>query len=131
MFTKHVLIAKSVVTLLIGALFGYAIAGNVARDAARGRALTKDAYVADFERFKAKLETSEVPTPVAIVSGVVMALGAFGIYELLALGLAKAIGAVAVRLGEESRWRRPDSADRQLLVTPARRRVRDRASSNG
>src|SRR6266550_2712713 len=100
MFTKHVLIAKSVVTLLIGALFGYAIAGNVARDAARGRALTKDAYVADFERFKAKLETSEVPTPVAIVSGVVMALGAFGIYELLALGLAKAIGAVAGRLGE-------------------------------
>ncbi len=99
MFTKHVLIAKSVVTLLIGALFGYAIAGNVARDAARGRALTKDAYVADFERFKAKLETSEVPTPVAIVSGVVMALGAFGIYELLALGLAKAIGAVAGRLG--------------------------------
>src|SRR5438034_7357502 len=62
MFTKHVLIAKSVVTLLIGALFGYAIAGNVARDAARGRALTKDAYVADFERFKAKLERSEEHT---------------------------------------------------------------------
>ena len=34
--TKYVLIAKS-----------------MARDAARGRALTKDAYIADFERFKA------------------------------------------------------------------------------
>ena len=51
--TKYVLIAKSVVTLLLGVLFGYAIGGSMARDAARGRALTKDAYIADFERFKA------------------------------------------------------------------------------
>ena len=98
--TKYVLIAKSVVTLLLGLLFGYAIGGSMARDADRGRALTKDAYIADFERFKAKLETKDIPTSISIISGVVMTLGTFGICELLAFGLAKGIGAVAGRRSE-------------------------------
>ncbi len=101
MSTQHVLIAKGVVTLLLGVLFGYAIGGSLARDAARGRALTRDEYIADFERFKAKLESKEAPMSISILSGVVMTLGTFGIYELLALGLAKVIGAVAGRGGEE------------------------------
>jgi len=94
MAREHQVGARVIVAAVLGALLGYAIGVSTQNDAARGKALTMKAYVADFDRYKAKLETSDMPMPVALISGVIVVAGLFGVYELLALGLSKALAAL-------------------------------------
>lgn len=102
MFQKHVLIAKAIIVVAIGLLVGYALGVSFANDVAKSRVVTMEEYVADFERYKADLESSDIPMPGAIVIGVVMVFGAFSIYELLAFGVAKGLAAVGGRRASSS-----------------------------
>ncbi len=98
MFKNHLISAKAIILLSVGVLVGHAIGRSLASDAAQGRSLTMKQYIADFDAHKAKLTSSEIPMPAAIIAGVVMLLGTFGAYELLALGLAKVFAAAERRL---------------------------------
>ncbi len=95
MSQKQLLLAKAIIGLLIGLVVGYAVGVSLAKDAAKGRALTMEQYVADFQRHKADLESSAIPMPAAVVIGVLMVFGAFALYEGLSYGLAKGFAAVA------------------------------------
>jgi hypothetical protein len=97
---EHRVGARVIVAVVLGALLGYAIGASTKSDAERGRALTMKEYIADFDHHKAKLETSEVPMAVALISGVIMVAGLFGVYELLAFGLGKALAAVTRGSGD-------------------------------
>jgi len=94
MAREHQVGARVIVAVVLGALLGYAIGISTEHDVARGKGLTMKEYVADFDHYKAKLETSGMPMAVALISGVIMVAGLFGVYELLALGLGKALAAV-------------------------------------
>ena len=94
MSREHQVGARVIVAVLLGALLGYAIGTSTKSDAERGKALTMKEYVADFDRHKAKLESSEMPMAVALISGVIMVAGVLGVYELLAFGLGKALAVV-------------------------------------
>jgi hypothetical protein len=95
---KHLLIAKLVVAIIAGLAVGYGVGVSLQHEAAKGRALTMDQYVADFQRYKGNLESSEIPMAVSLVLGTLMVCGAFALYELFALGVAKAINAFAPSL---------------------------------
>ena len=74
---------------ILGAALGYAVDVSLLRDAERGRQLTMDAYLADFQQHKADLENSGGPMGLYVVVCVVMALGLFGVYEGLGFALGK------------------------------------------
>jgi len=92
---KPLLIAKIVVALIAGLAVGYGVGVSLRHEAAKGRALTMDQYVADFHRYKGNLESSETPMAVSLVLGTLMICGAFALYELFALGVAKGITVIA------------------------------------
>ena len=94
------LVAKGTVVLLIGLAVGYAVGVSTAHDVERGRVLTLKTYAADFEHYKAKLESSGIPMAGSLLIGVVFALATFASYEFLSLGLAKAISAVDRRTSQ-------------------------------
>jgi hypothetical protein len=91
---KHLLIAKIAVGILAGLAVGYGVGISLQHDAVKGRALTMEQYVADFQRYKGNLESSEIPMPVALVFGTFMVCGAFALYEVFALGLARIVSPV-------------------------------------
>ena len=80
------LIARLIVVILLGLATGYAVGKSVAKDAARGHELTLKQYIADFESHKEDLVSSDMPMWLAIISGVLMIVVFFGVYELLVLG---------------------------------------------
>jgi hypothetical protein len=88
------LFAKGSVVLLAGLALGYAVGISAAQDAERGRELTLKAYIADFEHYKAKLQSARIPMVGSLLAGVAFAVATFLSYELLALALAKAVIAV-------------------------------------
>ena len=89
--------AKIIVALVLGALLGYAVGKSLHSDAERGKALTLKQYVADFESHKENLVSSDTPMAATVVMGVIMVGLALAFYELLALGVAKVLLAVAPR----------------------------------
>ena len=91
---EHAVVARVIVVLLLGVLLGYGLDTSLKGDAERGKELTMKQYVADFDRYKAKLEKSDMPLAVALVSGVIMVTILFGVYELLAFGLGKGLAAM-------------------------------------
>jgi len=93
----HMIGARVVVALLLGALFGYAVGNSLNNDAERGKTLTLKQYVADFESHKEKLVSSDAPMVVAVVMGMIMVALLFAVYEVLAFGVAKGLHAVAPR----------------------------------
>ena len=95
------LVAKGTIALVAGLALGYAVGVSLAHDSEKGRALTMKVYIADFERHKADLESSQVPTWVALLAGVCITFATFLGYELLAFGLTKAIVAVDRRTSGE------------------------------
>lgn len=97
MLQKQLLVAKMFIALAVALVVGYAVGVSTAQDAERGRSLTLKAYIADFERHKANLESSDMPMAAAVVAGVIMVVGTFGLYELLAFGLVKGYHAVRGR----------------------------------
>lgn len=86
--------ARVIVALLLGIATGYGVGKSLAKDAAEGRALTLETYIADFEHHKEELSKSAMPMGVAIVSGIVMIVVVFGVYEVLVLGVDKLLEAV-------------------------------------
>jgi len=66
------IVARLIVTVLMGIGFGYFFGASVARDAARGRALTLKEYIADFESHKKALVKSEVPMWGALLTMVIL-----------------------------------------------------------
>lgn len=93
----HVFGAKVIVALVLGALVGYAVGNSLANDAERGRTLTLKQYVADFDSYKEELASSNTPMGAAVVIGMIMVATVFGVYELLAFGLGKALAAIGGR----------------------------------
>ena len=85
------LIARLIVVILLGLVTGYAAGKSVAKDAATGRELTLKQYIADFEKHKEELVSSDMPMWLAIISGVLMIVVLFGVYELLVLGADKVL----------------------------------------
>ena len=88
------LIARLIVVILLGVATGYAVGKSVAKDAATGRELTLKQYIADFESHKEELVSSDMPMWLALISGVLMIVVLFGVYELLVLAADKALRAV-------------------------------------
>ena len=97
MSRQHIVGAKVIVALLFGALLGYAMGVSVRAEAERGKDLTLKQYVAGFDRYKAKLENGDMPMAGALVAGVIMVAGMFGVYELFAFGLGKALARLTRR----------------------------------
>jgi len=93
----HMIGARVIVALLLGALVGYAIGNSLQSDAERGKSLTLKQYVADFESYKEKLVSSDTPMAATVVMGMIMVALVFAGYELLAFGVGKVLQAVAPR----------------------------------
>jgi uncharacterized membrane-anchored protein YhcB (DUF1043 family) len=87
------IVARIIVALLLGIAMGYAIGTSLASDAARGRALTMKDYVANFDTYKAKLESGS-PMAAMILAGVFLALVMFALYELLVWGVDRLLAAL-------------------------------------
>jgi amino acid transporter len=87
-------IGRSITVAIIGVALGYAIGLSVNRDAERGKALTREAYIAQFDAHKAQLEKSGGPMPLYVIIGVIMCVGVFGVYEGLSWGAERAISAL-------------------------------------
>lgn len=87
-------IAKGTIALVVGLAVGYGVGLSLAHDAAKGRALTLDQYMADFKIHKTDLESSAMPMGLSLLSGVVLVFAVFGLYELLAVGLARVLVAL-------------------------------------
>lgn len=88
------MVARMIVGVLLGLLTGYAMGKALAGDAERGGNLTLKEYIADFERHKGELVSSEMPMAVAVLSGLILLLGCLGVYELLAFAVDKALAAL-------------------------------------
>jgi len=89
--------ARIVVALVLGALVGYAVGQSLHNDAERGKTLTLKQYVADFEKHKEDLVSSETPMAATIVMGMIMVALLFGVYEVLVFGVGKAFQALTGR----------------------------------
>jgi amino acid transporter len=87
-------IGRSLIVTIIGLTLGYAIGLSVNRDAERGKALTREAYVAQFDEHKAHLEKSGGPMPLYVIIGVVMSVALFGVYEGLSWGAERVVTAL-------------------------------------
>jgi len=93
--SRNVIIGKIIVILILGSLAGYFAEMSARADYEKGKSLTREAYLADYDKYRAELTDSE-PSPVAfavLVSLLVM-LAAFGLYELA----GKVLGAVIGRI---------------------------------
>jgi hypothetical protein len=88
------LVAKGTIALVVGLALGYAIGVSLAHDSEEGRALTMKTYIADFESHKAKLEHSQMPMWGSLLAGVCFTFATFLTYELLVIGVTKAIVAI-------------------------------------
>jgi len=86
--TRHTLGAKVLVVLLAGIVLGYAVSVDLNEDVERGRALTMDQYVSEFEHHKYELESSGIDMAFGVFFGIVFTAAIFGSYELLAFVLA-------------------------------------------
>ena len=85
------LIARLIVMILIGIATGYAVGKSLAADAATGRELTLKEYIADFDRHKQELIDSDISMGMSLFVGVLMIVVLLGVYELLVLGVNKAL----------------------------------------
>jgi hypothetical protein len=106
--TSRVILSKAIVILLSGVAFGYAIIKDSARDFARGTALTKEAYLADFEHYRAALLAKEPNVALYLVVAVGMVGMLFGLYEALSRLVAWALTKPPFQLWPEDRPPMPE-----------------------
>lgn len=93
--------ARLIVVILSGLVAGYFFGASVASDAARGRALTLKAYIADFESHRRALLKGDVPMWAALLTMVVLMLAFVGVYELLVAAVDRVLRALDRRRGED------------------------------
>ena len=88
------IVARVIVAILLGLVIGYAAGVSVHDDVATGRALTLKEYIADFEHHKQELIDSGTSMAAMLLGGVIFLIALLGVYELLALGVEKALAVV-------------------------------------
>jgi hypothetical protein len=86
--------ARIIVAVLLGFILGVAVGRRAAHEAARGRDLTLKAYVDNFEGYKKELAGQNVPMVAAVIMGVLAVVLCLGVYELLVLGVDRALAAL-------------------------------------
>lgn len=93
--TRNVLIGKLVFIAVFAAVTGYFIKRDVAADYEKGRALTREAYIAAFEQHKVELMQEQYPVAVWVVGVGFLAFALFGLYEAVGRGVGWVVGKVA------------------------------------
>jgi hypothetical protein len=88
------LIGRVIAATIMGAALGYGVGLSINRDAERGKALTREAYIAQFDEQKAQLEKTGGPLAVYVIAVVIMSLALFGAYEGLSWGAERAVAAL-------------------------------------
>ena len=89
---SRMVLARLLVTLVIGLLIGVAVAKSLEADAAKGRSLTMKEYVEEFDSHKQKLTQGEMPLGASIFVVTLMVMVALGLYEALVFGVEKLLG---------------------------------------
>lgn len=89
---SRMLLARILVTLVIGLLIGVAVAKSLEADAARGRSLTMKEYIEEFDSHKQKLTEGEMPLGASIFVVTLMVMVSLGLYELMVFGVEKLLG---------------------------------------
>lgn len=95
----RMLLARLIVTLVIGLLIGVAAAKSLEADAAKGKSLTMKEYIEEFDSHKEELRQGEMPLGAAIFVVTLMVMVAIGMYELLVFGADRLLGMVYRRPG--------------------------------
>ena len=94
---SRMVLARILVTLVIGLLIGVAVAKSLEADATRGRSLTMKEYIEEFDSHKEKLTAGEMPLGASIFVVTLMVMVALGLYELLVFGVDKLLGLLGRR----------------------------------
>jgi hypothetical protein len=89
---SNVYIGKILLLFLFSALFAFLVSSSEEEDNVKGRQLTKEEYMANYENYKADL-TDE---PISVVFGTIVFMLAFtfffGLYELLGIAFGRVVG---------------------------------------
>jgi len=107
---SRMVLARLLVTLVIGLLIGVAVAKSLEADATRGRSLTMKEYIEEFDSHKEKLTAGEMPLGASIFVVTLMVMVALGLYELLVFGVDRLLGVfgrrpeVSAQLGTPPPW---------------------------
>lgn len=89
---SRMLLARFIVTLVVGLLIGVAAAKSLEADAAKGRSLTMKEYIEEFDSHKEELRQGEMPLGSSILIVTLMVMVAIGVYELLVFGVDRLLG---------------------------------------
>lgn len=89
---SRMVLARLLVTLVIGLLIGVAVAKSLEADATKGRSLTMKEYIEEFDSHKQKLTQGEMALGASIFVVTLMVMVALGLYELLVFGMDKLLG---------------------------------------
>jgi len=106
----RMLLARLIVTLVIGLLIGVAVAKALEADVAKGKSLTMKEYIEEFDSHKEKLTEGEMPLGASIFVVTLMVMVAIGMYELLVFGVDRLLGVfgrrpeVSAQLGTPPPW---------------------------
>lgn len=94
---SSIILAKCLVVLAAGTAFGWTLARQAAESVARGKALTKAAYMADFEQYRASLLNHDSGAALYVPVCIALLALTFGLYELLGRGVAWVLAQPAVQ----------------------------------
>ncbi len=92
-----VMLGKCLVVVVAGTGFGWLLARQAAESVARGRALSKAAYIADFEQYRASLLNHDSGVVLYVPVCIALLALTFGLYELLGRGVAWVLAQPAVQ----------------------------------
>ncbi|HJS44014.1 MAG TPA: hypothetical protein VJ755_11125 [Gemmatimonadales bacterium] len=94
---SRMLLARFLVTLVIGLLIGVAVAKSLEADAAKGRSLTMKEYIEEFDSHKEELTQGEMPLGASIFVVTLMVMVILGVYEMLVFGVERLLGVLGRR----------------------------------
>ena len=87
-YPRHLLVGKFLAMLLIGTVLGYLLWASMAGDAIRGAELSREAYIENYDTYKAELMAAETPMAGMVVGGILLVVGSLVTYEALAVFLS-------------------------------------------
>jgi hypothetical protein len=102
-YPRHLLIGKFFAMILVGAVVGYLIGQSMAADATRGAALTRDAYIENYDAYRADLLSSATPMAGVVAGGILFVIGALVTYEALSVFCAWGVAWIAPGAGPGGR----------------------------
>lgn len=90
--TSNILVGKILLLLSFSLMIGYFMTKDDEEDYQAGKRLTKEAYMANYEAYKAELTGSEpTPRPVGYFIVAMLVFTFFGLYEFLGIVFSKII----------------------------------------